>query len=92
MKPFKLTFFMFLFCTGLFAQDLSVTDLTCEHMINPIGIGVSKPRFSWKITGSGNNIMQTAYSIRVATDEKFSSRKIVDNLSKQDRMNLFFKL
>ena len=36
-----------------------------------------QPRFSWKIIGTGNNIMQTAYSMRVATDEKFSSGKTI---------------
>jgi alpha-L-rhamnosidase len=55
------------------AQKLLISDLTCEHKINPIGVDVT-PRLSWKLTGPGKNIMQTAYSIRVATDKNFSSR------------------
>ena len=50
------------------------------------------PRFSWKIIGTGNNIMQTAYSIRVSTDKKFSSVKLSGNQEKLNLMNLFFRL
>jgi alpha-L-rhamnosidase len=77
MKSLKLTL-IFLSLFGItFAQDLSLKNLTVDHKINPIGIGNKQPKFSWKIKGAGNDIMQTAYSIRVATDEKFSSSKIV---------------
>jgi alpha-L-rhamnosidase len=77
MKSLKLTLMFLSLFIASFAQDLSVKDLIVEHRINPIGIGDKQPRFSWKITGTGNNIIQTAYSIKVATDEKFSSDKIV---------------
>ncbi|MFY0653381.1 MAG: glycoside hydrolase family 78 protein [Cyclobacteriaceae bacterium] len=43
-----------------------VTELICEYYTNPIGIDVEKPRFSWKIAADVNNVMQTAYEIRVA--------------------------
>jgi len=77
MKSLKLLI-IFLSLFGVtFAQDLSLKDLTVDHKLNPIGIDNKQPGFSWKIDGVGNNIMQTAYSIRVATDEKFSSSKIV---------------
>ena len=55
------------------AQDLSVKDMTTDHKKNPIGIDNPHPRFSWKISGTGNSIIQTAYSVRVAADAKFSS-------------------
>jgi len=77
MKSFKLSLILLCVMGSTFAQDLSVKDLTCEHKRNPIGIDVTQPRFSWKIAGKGNSIMQREYSIRVATDEKFSSGKIV---------------
>jgi alpha-L-rhamnosidase len=72
MKSFKLTFILLCFSYVMFSQDLSVKDLTCEHSKNPVGIDALHPRFSWKIAGTGNNIMQTAYSIRVSTDSKLS--------------------
>ena len=77
MKSLIVALFLLCFCGSSYAQDLSVKDLTCEHKKNPIGIEVTQPRLSWKITGTGNNIIQTAYSIRVATDSKISSSRIV---------------
>ena len=49
-------------------KDLQVTDLVCEYHTNPIGIDVAKPRLSWKIVSPEENVMQTAYEIRV-TDQ-----------------------
>jgi len=77
MKSLKLTLFLLSLFGVTFAQDLSVKDLTVDHKVNPIGIDNRYPRFSWKIGGTGNNILQTAYSVRVATDEKFSASKVV---------------
>jgi alpha-L-rhamnosidase len=37
---------------------------------NPEGIGVAKPRFSWKFTSARPDVMQTAYRIDVAVSEK----------------------
>jgi len=77
MKSIKLTLLLLTFFGTVFSQDLSVTDLKCEHKKNPIGIDVTQPRFSWKIQSALNNILQSAYSIRVSTDRKFSSGKMV---------------
>ena len=77
MKSFKLLLiFLSLFAIAG-AQDLSFKELTLDHKINPLGIDDKNPGFSWKIYEKGNNIMQTAYSIKVASDEKFSASKIV---------------
>ena len=77
MKSLKLTLLFLSLFSISFAQDLSLKDLTTDHKINPIGIDNKFPEFSWKISGTGNNIMQTAYSLRVATDAKFSSSGII---------------
>jgi alpha-L-rhamnosidase len=84
MKPFKLTLIMLCLSGSIFSQDLSVKDLTCEHKKNPIAIDVLQPGFSWKITGTGNNIIQTAYSLRVATDNKFPAGKILWQSGKRE--------
>ncbi len=60
-----------------FGQGLTLKDLTVEHKKNPIGIDLQQPRFSWKIEGSTRKLIQTAYSIRVASDEKFGGSKIL---------------
>lgn len=48
-------------CAG---SKFQVKDLVCEYHTNPIGIDVSKPRLSWKIVSSEENVLQTAYEIR----------------------------
>lgn len=81
MKLFK-SFFLLFISLGLSAQSLSVKDLTCEHTTNPVGTDVARPRFSWKIESRENNVMQTAFQIRVATAPSFSPSKIVWNSGK----------
>jgi alpha-L-rhamnosidase len=68
---------MVISCSNIFGQVITLKDLTTEHKNKPIGVDAIQPRFSWKIDGSVRNLQQTAYSIRVATDEKFSENKIV---------------
>lgn len=77
MKFLKVSLMLMIISGSLFSQNLTVGDLTCEYKINPVGIDVLQPRLSWKISGTGNNILQTAYSIRVATVPGFNRSKIV---------------
>ena len=82
MKTFNLFLLLLICFTGLSAQQLSVNNLTTEHKTNPIGIDAAQPRFSWKISATGNNVMQNAYQIRVATNASFSSSTQVWNSGK----------
>ncbi len=77
MKALKLFLFLIFVSGRIIAQDLVPKDLTCEHKNNPLGVDAMHPRLSWKISSSGYNIMQTAYSIRVSTDARFSPKKII---------------
>jgi len=77
MKTIHLSIVLLLISAVIYSQDLKVRDLTVEYKKNPTGIDTRKPRFSWKITGTGTGIMQTAYSIRVATDQKFPKSKMI---------------
>jgi alpha-L-rhamnosidase len=43
-----------------------VVRLVCEYNVNPIGIDIQKPRLSWQILSDEQNVMQSAYEIRVA--------------------------
>ena len=55
---------------ALRAENLSpvrLETLTCEHLINPIGIGATQPRLSWKLRSDRTGEVQTAYEIRAAT-------------------------
>jgi len=77
MKSIKFLLFLLIIPALSFSQDLSIYDLTFEHRINPVGTDILQPRLSWKLKGTGNDIMQTAYSLRVAVDPKFSASKII---------------
>jgi alpha-L-rhamnosidase len=71
------TILLLLLAQFAFAQKPEVYDLSCEHKINPMGIDAAQPRLSWKIKSVFRNTLQTAYSIRVATDNSFAKKNIV---------------
>jgi alpha-L-rhamnosidase len=77
MKSLRFLLYLLFIPALSFSQDLSTYDLTCEHKNNPVGTDVLQPRLSWKLKGTGNNIMQTAYSLRVAVDPNFSASKTI---------------
>jgi alpha-L-rhamnosidase len=58
--------FLFFACT---VKGLHVDGLTCEHLVNPLGIDTETPRVSWKLTGDGHvrGQRQTAYHVLMAT-------------------------
>ena len=51
-------------CTS--GQTVSIKDLRVEMKENPVGIGVSQPRFMWKIPSGSPDLTQTSYQIQVA--------------------------
>jgi alpha-L-rhamnosidase len=63
-------------CRGGPAQaersSVTVTDLRCEYLTNPLGIDVRQPRLSWKLASAepdGRGQMQTAYQVLVASEQ-----------------------
>lgn len=52
---------------GAAGGRLSVTDLRCEYLQNPLGIDMPHPRFSWEMTSSRRGVTQSAYRILVAS-------------------------
>ncbi|HSB95685.1 MAG TPA: glycoside hydrolase family 78 protein [Spongiibacteraceae bacterium] len=53
--------------------DLSVNDLTADHLRDPLGIDNLQPLLSWKLQSNMPSTMQTAYEIRVAKEGQSSS-------------------
>lgn len=51
-------------------MKLSLRNLRCEYLRDPLGIDELQPRLSWEIKASGKNVMQTAYRILVADSEE----------------------
>jgi alpha-L-rhamnosidase len=43
----------------------SVKNLRCENRMNPLGIDLQNPRFSWQMISDHSNAIQSAYEIRV---------------------------
>lgn len=50
-----------------------IVELLCEYQHNPIGIGVTNPRLSWRMESDERAAAQTAYEIEIAADEGFAS-------------------
>ncbi len=61
------------------SQKLTLYDLSCEHLTNPIGIETAQPRLGRKIRTSVQNVMQSAYSIRDSDHPNFTSDLIWDS-------------
>lgn len=58
-----------LLCSSLisFAQ-VKVANLRVENLVNPVGLDITQPRFSWQLVSEKRNVLQTAYELRVAND------------------------
>lgn len=46
--------------------NLKVVALTCEYLVNPIGIDIKRPRLSWNLLSDERRQTQTAYHILVS--------------------------
>jgi alpha-L-rhamnosidase len=51
------------------ASAASVVALRTEYLQDPLGIDVTRPRFSWQLSSAARGVAQTAYQIRVARSE-----------------------
>ena len=61
--------FLVLFLVGITSgvhAKLKVSETICEYSTNPIGIDVENPRLSWKLISDKQDVLQTAYEIRLA--------------------------
>ena len=64
-KSIPLSLFFQLCLLVVFSQP-QVKNLLCENLVNPIGLDIVQPRFSWQLISNERNLMQTAYEIRLA--------------------------
>ena len=61
-------------CFGFAAKgaSVSVDDLRCEYLVNPLGIDARAPRLSWKLVAvrpESRGLSQSAYQVLVASSE-----------------------
>lgn len=50
--------------------DIEISNLRCEYLTNPEGIGVTKPRLSWELGSDVRGLKQKSYHILVASSLK----------------------
>jgi len=66
-KLISLSVFQLMVLLGF--SQINVSQLLCNNLTNPIGVGVMHPDFSWQLTSQKRNVMQTAYEIRLGKNE-----------------------
>ena len=69
-------FLVCVFSVPVIAQELGVTNLRCESRKDPIGVDALKPRLSWELRSTQQNVVQTAYRILVADDSTLLQKDI----------------
>jgi len=66
----KLFVFLGLLLPFSLLSQVNIESISIENQTNPIGIGVSNPRFSWKLSSLNRNEFQSSYSIQVYQGKK----------------------
>jgi len=59
-------------------SSASVSNLRCEHLLNPLGIDARLPRLSWTMNSTGRGDRQAAYQILVASSPLILSQDAGD--------------
>ena len=72
----KLFILLFIASTVFANAQVSICNLRCEQLQNPLGIDVVQPRFSWQLQSNLRNIQQVSYQILVST----SAQKLAANI------------
>lgn len=65
-------------CSQKRSPDMTVENLRCEYLTNPLGIDVTSPRLSWVLESYTRGQFQTAYRILVASSEENLNNNIGD--------------
>lgn len=81
-KYFFFLIYSMKFCIPTFSQ-VEASNLLTENLVNPIGLDINKPRFSWQLVSDRRNVYQTAYEIKVSDGNsvKWNSEKITSDQS-----------
>lgn len=68
----KLITLLAVWATAFCMYALEVRNLKTQGYQNPVGTDLTVPAFSWQLLSADRGVVQTSYSIRVATDRAFS--------------------
>lgn len=58
------------------SANLKVVDAKTEQLVNPMGLDILRPRFSWILESTQKNTFQTAYEITIAIADDFNKKSI----------------
>ncbi|MES1218401.1 MAG: family 78 glycoside hydrolase catalytic domain, partial [Bacteroidota bacterium] len=90
MKKLKIIFRIFInlvLVEAGYSQGKPI-NLSCEHLINPLGIDAVMPRLSWQVNDTRQGAKQTAYEIFIGTD---SSKLISTGKIKSDSQLIVYR-
>ncbi|MBK7106938.1 MAG: family 78 glycoside hydrolase catalytic domain [Ignavibacteriae bacterium] len=68
MKNIFMIFLIIFISSSLKGESVIIKNLRCEYKINPIGVDIDQPRFSWVLESEKRGVKQTAYQIFVSKD------------------------
>ena len=71
INQMKIKLLIFLLLAALTSSaQVTIKNLRCEMLSNPLGIDAVQPRFSWQLESSKKNVLQTSYQIIVSSSEQ----------------------
>ncbi len=88
----KALFILIIYTNYLQGTEMQVVNLRCEYKVNPLGVDIENPRFSWILKSKQRGAKQIAYQIFIASSfEKLNnnqadiwdSKKVISNKSIQ---------
>ncbi len=67
----KIKFLIIFLLVGLISTaQVTIKNLRCEMLVNPLGIDAVQPGFSWQLVSDKRNVVQTSYQIIVSSSEQ----------------------
>ncbi|NBA89038.1 family 78 glycoside hydrolase catalytic domain [Emticicia sp. CRIBPO] len=63
-------FITLLLSFGAARAQLAVKNLLLENQVNPVGLDIRQPRFSWALQSGKRNVKQTAYELKVTAGKE----------------------
>lgn len=65
IKKTRFLLLMTCFIITVAGAQVGVQNLLIENRLNPIGLDIQNPRFSWLLTSDKRNVLQTSYEIKI---------------------------
>lgn len=98
---FYLKFFIVIFLIGycqilqVYSQNILVKYLTCEYILNPLGVDKAQPLLGWQIQSDQSGMHQTSYQVLVASSRGILNKNTGDiwnsgKIASSQSQNIFY--